>query len=1036
MRKQEVGFLGRPLKNIPNNIRRNVSEHFMTYFVILVLLGASFLGLYFLGGSITGFVIIGGVGEDFETGNLNDWTLTHTGVAADWQVVTTDPSSGTYHSQSNPQEAGELSSMERIISTSGYENINFSYKRKLLGLDTVDWFRSKWYDGSIWYTLEEINSANDGSYVYKQYLLPASADDNVNFAIKFECVAGAVSEFCRVDDVNIDGDVMDDEAPNLLIISPGNGSISNDVFLDVNYMVGSDAQACWYSNDSMSLNNSIICGQNITDITWTEGLHNVKVWANDSNNNLNSSLVSFTIDSVAPYFEDNTPIDQELSYGDSLNYDINASDSLQFGCFSVNDSKFTISCDGLLENINPLGVGGYYLNIIINDSIGNLNSTIILVNVTKKDPSSNMQVVITPSNNEDYGTQTSSTASETNNGDADVVYNFYRNNQTIANPNTQSLGVGTYYYVYNTTGGQNYTSGTISDNLIINQINSEVNLNLNGSSENISIYQGDTISLNCSMVTGDLEAQIQLYKNNILINSGTSPLGNLTSFNDVQVENITCIYLDSQNYTSSYETFFVEVTSAPDVLGPSILIDSPIEAVYFSNESLELNFSVSDGSGIDSCWYNINGGVNISLAGCANTSFDVSGEGNYVLNLFSIDSLGNPSNSSVSFNVDLIGVSVSVSEPTGTKTSRESIPITYTVTGNSLTCWYEVRTSIGGEVISNTSLINCSDSSFDVAADGDYILYLYLNNSLGSFTSDNSSFSVDTSSSSSSSGGSSGGGGGGSIITSSIVKVELGALPSLIVNPGDSKKINLNVKNTGTKFLNDCKLRGDGQFSSWVIYSGEKKNLAAGEEFDFTFDLKIPENFETGTYSLTTSLECKEKNESSSFSVEIIEKRLGFELLNVDRIDDSNVKVIYSLEELSGIEQDVELQFLLYDLNNEKAAELSEGVFVGPNSKSEFEIIIPIDESLAGELSLLINLNSETYSGFVEESIILGAPTSGFAILGGEGTTDNIVSVAILILFIVFAIFIVKRIFGHRKKIKRPRKKRRKFSFLRKRYRF
>ncbi|MDO8574747.1 MAG: hypothetical protein Q7R61_00480, partial [bacterium] len=56
-----------------------------------------------------------------------------------------------------------------------------------------------------WSVLEQTasSSANNANYIFKSFDLPASASNNANFKIKFECTAGAVSEFCRIDNVNV-----------------------------------------------------------------------------------------------------------------------------------------------------------------------------------------------------------------------------------------------------------------------------------------------------------------------------------------------------------------------------------------------------------------------------------------------------------------------------------------------------------------------------------------------------------------------------------------------------------------------------------------------------------------------------------------------------------------------------------------------------------------------------------------------------------------------------------------------------------------
>ena len=498
--------------------------------------------------------------------------------------------------------------------------------------------------------------------------------------------------------------------------------------------------------------------------------------------------------------------------------------------------------------------------------------------------------------------------------------------------------------------------------------------------------------------------------------SSSSYANNFTSLEDGSYE----FYSYTQDTSGNENQTEIRTVNLVSNVAPLITLVEPQNILYVTNESLVLNFIASDSDGnLDSCWYNLDNEENITLENCTNTTFNVPMDGTYAINLFANDSEGLEESDSVNFNVDVTGVSVALSEPSGTKSSRVNIPLIFTATGNNLICWYNIKTSIGGNIIENTILENCSSSSFDVSADGDYVLNLYANNTLGSSDFDSSGFSVDTSSGDTVVVSSGGGGGGGSsktIIQTQDGTIELivGEISDLIVNLKDIKKISWSVKNTGTNFLNDCKVKGEGGYASW-IFSEEVKNLAAGEEQDFIFNLNIPEIIEAGKYDLIVSLVCQEVSEFSNFVVEIIEKKLGFELVEVERNIENQVKIIYLLEELSGLEQEVEIQFLLFDFNDEKVAEVKEIKKVPANSKQEFEILIPIDSSLEGELNLLVNLNSETYSTFFQENIILGSSISGFLIFG-EADSDDVFSGAFIILFLVFAFFMVRRILKHRKK--------------------
>ena len=74
-----------------------------------------------------------------------------------------------------------------------------------------DEFQVEWFNGSEWSQVENTPEIviNDSAYVFKNFSLPASANNKSNFAIRFECSANAMNEYCRVDDVLVTGDTVD-----------------------------------------------------------------------------------------------------------------------------------------------------------------------------------------------------------------------------------------------------------------------------------------------------------------------------------------------------------------------------------------------------------------------------------------------------------------------------------------------------------------------------------------------------------------------------------------------------------------------------------------------------------------------------------------------------------------------------------------------------------------------------------------------------------------------------------------------------------
>lgn len=89
---------------------------------------------------------------------------------------------------------------------------------------------------------------------------------------------------------------------------------------------------------------------------------------------------------------------------------------------------------------------------------------------------------------------------------------------------------------------------------------------LNNSRSNISISNGTSIYLNSTLQTGS--GDIKLYNNGTLINEGSSPLSNYTTFVSYGIYNITTLYEGNENYTPAIETWFVNVVPASNLSFP------------------------------------------------------------------------------------------------------------------------------------------------------------------------------------------------------------------------------------------------------------------------------------------------------------------------------------------------------------------------------------------------------------------------------------------------------------------------------------
>jgi len=94
-----------------------------------------------------------------------------------------------------------------------------------------------------------------------------------------------------------------------------------------------------------------------------------------------SLIRSLTIDSTAPTW-DQEPTDRQLEFGLLFRYDLNASDLRGIDEWWINDTiHFMIDSDGIIENVTPLEVQSYGIQVWVNDTIGNTQTDIFTLSV-------------------------------------------------------------------------------------------------------------------------------------------------------------------------------------------------------------------------------------------------------------------------------------------------------------------------------------------------------------------------------------------------------------------------------------------------------------------------------------------------------------------------------------------------------------------------------------------------------------------------------------------------------------------------------
>jgi len=451
---------------------------------------------------------------------------------------------------------------------------------------------------------------------------------------------------------------------------------------------------------------------------------------------------------------------------------------------------------------------------------------------------------------------------------------------------------------------------------------------------------------------------------------------------------------------------------------PTIALSSPID-VYLNSNSAQFNYTPTDVD-LDSCWllgnftgiYMINQTDTGVISGSVN-NFNLNLEdGSYLWNIGCNDSMSNSAiNGNKTFYVDTINPSLSLSEPSGEKTSR-TVSASWSVSDDSpISCLYNVYQGASLE-IGNTS-IPCNDSStsFDVSSDASFVLNFYVNDSAGNTNNTNSSFNVDTgdvvipprnpgNSGSTSSGG---------IYTppnkSNIGKLVVEKLGDIIAHEGDMKNISLNVQNIGFYFVNNCRLVVSGDISSWV-YSTQVEGIAPGENIDFIFNLNVPEEIGPGDYNGDLEINCEEGNDIQTVSISVP----GLEIIKINEIiqEDNLVKIRYSFDNSYVIGDAVSIDIWMEDSDGYEVGRIQD--FFDINKQGLIERNVEIEFGGSGIYFVYFALSNDL-ENFVKESIVLGeTKATGFAIL--DNTKNKFIVYIGFVLILAIAIFFIWKSHG------------------------
>lgn len=280
----------------------------------------------------------------------------------------------------------------------------------------------------------------------------------------------------------------------------------------------------------------------------------------------------------------------------------------------------------------------------------------------------------------------------------------------------------------------NYSSGTPAD--YTNQTSSSLLIN-------VSVVESNPSNLT-----------YLIYNKTGLYNSSTYSMASQTSntsktFNLADgnyTYNVTI--RDAVGHSNSTSTRHIII----DTHAPSLVLTSPKNLQEFTyNTSINVNYSVSDATiGLGSCVLSIDGGANSTLAGCANTTINVS-DGAHTLALCANDTLGQLNCSSISFTVSLDAPAINLDFPlTGTYYNNgTNFHLNYTATDGNGISVCQIWHNINGTFVLNQTNSGITSGVMNFTtyniSDGNYSWNIWCNDSTsnGRFSANNRTFTID-----------------------------------------------------------------------------------------------------------------------------------------------------------------------------------------------------------------------------------------------------------------------------------------------------
>lgn len=360
--------------------------------------------------------------------------------------------------------------------------------------------------------------------------------------------------------------------------------------------VGVDG-ASWRTNNTVEFQINNTGGLTNKTTLASSTVYVINVSVNDTLGNINSTLWQITIgaiiDTTPPVFVIK-PANATINHGQNFTVYYNASDETQFGNYSLNDTRFVIYPNGTVKNTTSLSARTYLINVSINDTSSNENSTLYKLIVSQNNT---LVLGLSATSPLTYPTISDFTGSGC---PTELVCSLNITNSIFS--------AGTRYANYSTAGNDNFTATSTVTSITINQGVSEIDMKINGSDSDFQrVGNQSGVWINTTNVTG--AGTIEIYVNGVLNESNASNTLKYQVTWTVGDYNVSAKYTGTSNWTTVWDNIDVNI-SAPTPDTPPVWF-SISNYTHTANTTFSETVSATDDTGIsgyhlnDTTYFNI-----------------------------------------------------------------------------------------------------------------------------------------------------------------------------------------------------------------------------------------------------------------------------------------------------------------------------------------------------------------------------------------------------------------------------------------------